>query len=342
MLVKMNKEKTKKKVLLIYHKDDNDGVFSAALIAWHIAHNVPGIKFEDIYRYPADYVMLDNDWKSGEVDTWKDKYEHIIMTDLSFDDWKAMKFLYSEFGSNFTWIDHHAPIIRESYKRKFDTINGLCDTHKSAILLAYQYLIDPLNEKFDKRVYPQVLGALSAYDCWNWNGLGYDEEECKTINTAVTVLIGLDFIKALGLISLIMSEEGKATDEDKTWYDKYLRKGYEYCKYQKYEWNNLMKQADKKWTVNGRSAAAIFVQGPSTSLMFDSIKDEVDCGIVFKIDSVNDKVVMSLYNTKDEYAKEFNCGEYLKRAYKGGGHSSAAGAVLTMRKFNKIMKTKSL
>ena len=342
------KEETKKKVLLIYHKDDNDGVFSAALITWYLVHNVKDIKFEDIYRYPADYVILSEAWKYDEVKKWHDEYENVIMTDVSFNDWKAMKYLSDEFGNNFTWIDHHAPIIKESIQKKFDKVNGNRDTHKSAILLAYEHYIDPLNVKFNQGTHPQVLGALSAYDCWNWDGLGYDGEECKTINVAVNVLVKLDFIKALGLIEECVNLDGTGSDKDRNWYSELLIKGHEYRAYQKYEWDNLMKIADKEWKVVDnkneieRTAAAIFYNGPTNSMMFDSIKDEVQCGIVFKVDTVTNIVTISLYNTKDEYSNEFDCGKFCKDMYYGGGHKGAAGFNISLQKLNKIIKSKTI
>lgn len=339
----------KKKVLLVYHKEDNDGVFSAALVLWHLFHTKQlNIRYEDVDLLGTEYVELENKWKSGEVVKWKDKYDNVIMTDVSFNTWKAMKQLYLDFGSNFIWIDHHRPKIKDSFKHRYDVTSGLRDTHKSAILLAYQYFIDPLNEKFDKGTNPQVLGALSAYDCWNWDGLGYDGEECKTINVAVNVLIKLDIVKALGIINNIMNDYGDRTDQDRNYYDEYLRRGYEYRKYQKYEWENLMKIADKNWKVidkkNGitRTAAAVFYQGPTNSMMFDSIKDEVECGIVIKPDTVTGRVVVSLYNTKDGYSEEFDCGDFANRIYRGGGHQGASGFNISLTKLNKLIKTKTL
>lgn len=338
----------KKKFLIVYHKDDNDGVFSAALIIWNLFHNMSGVEWKDIELLPADYVILSNKWKSDDVKTWKEKYDHVIISDLSFNDWKAMKFLYDEFGNNFTWIDHHAPIIKESIKHHFDKANGIRGTHKSAILLAYEYLIDPLNVKFGRGMEPKVLGALSAYDCWNWDKLGYDGEECKTINVAANVLVKLDIIKALGLIDECMNSDGSGSDKDRNWYSDLIIKGHEYRAYQKYEWQNLMKIADKTWKVvdkeNGteRTAAAIFYNGPTNSMMFESIKDEVQCGIVFKVDTTADICTVSLYNTKDEYSKGFDCGKFARETYQGGGHLGASGFNISLTKLNKLLKYKAL
>lgn len=333
-----------KKSLLVYHKEDNDGVFSAALILNHLFNLADNIKFEwsDLDLLAVDYNELMEKWKSGEVKEWPNKYEMVFMTDISFSDWKAMEWLYTQMEHNFTWIDHHAPIIKESYKHRFGNAEGERATNKSAILLAYQFYYDVFNDNFNNKEYPKTLGALSAYDCWNWDGLGYDGEECKTINVATNVLIDLDIIKALGLVTEVMNSDGTKKEADDEWYGILLNKGHAYRKYQKYEWANLMKNADKTWTVNGRSAAIIFVQGPTNSMMFDTIKEEVELGIAIKINSGNGTAIISMYNTKKEYDEEFDCGAYCKKMLKGGGHKGAAGGTIKLSKLMKMMKTKTI
>lgn len=337
--------KKEKKSLIVYHKDDNDGVFSTALIQYHLLNLVESLRFDtdDIELLPADYGILSEKWKSKEVKTWPEKYEHVFLTDLSFNDWKAMKFLADKMKYNFIWFDHHAPAIAESVRRGYDNVEGFRETYKSAILLVYEHYFDPLDIKFNDGRCPRVLGALSAYDCWNWNGLGYNDEECKCINVAVNVMVDLDIVKALGLISITMSSDGERIEsEDDSMYNMYVEQGYRYRKYQKYEWKQLMRQADLGWKVGDRSAAAVFIQGPSNSMMFDTIKDGVECGIVFKIDSSSNVCVVSLYNVKEEYDEEFDCGRFMKENYHGGGHRGSAGATIKLSKLNKLLKTKTL
>lgn len=342
-----------KKSLLIYHKEDNDGVFSAAIITYYLLNIADkNIRFtmDDIELLPADYNLLLKKWKSGEVKEWPEKYDNVFMTDISFNDWRAMKFLKDKFSHNFTWIDHHKPAISESNKRHYGDLNGIRDTYKSAILLAYAHYFDPLDINFNNQDYPKTLGALSAYDCWNWDGLGYDGDTCKSINLATNVLVKLDFVKALGLVSEVLDTDGTRKQEaDENWFNILTSKGHEYRKHQQYEWDNLMKMyADKEWKVYDksndtvRSAAAVFCQGPSSSLMFDSIKEEVQCGIVFKIDKKCESVTVSLYNTKYEYGEEFDCGAWCKRWYSGGGHQGAAGFTIPFVKFCKLVSNKTI
>lgn len=332
-----------KKSLLVYHKEDNDGVFSAAMIMLHLFNLDKNLQFDadDIELLGTDYNELMEKWKSGEVKEWPEKYEMVFMTDISFSDWKAMEWLYIHMEYNFTWIDHHAPIIKESRKHRFGNTEGNRATNKSAILLVYEHYYDVFNEKFNAGKCPRVLGALSAYDCWNWDGLGYDGEECKTINVAVNVMVELNIIKALGLVVEVMNNDGTKKDADDEWYVKFLEKGHAYRKCQKYEWANLMKMADKTWKVNGRSAAVIFVQGPTNSMMFDTIKEEVEVGVAIKINTMDSVATVSMYNTKKEYDEEFDCGAYAK-SYSGGGHSGASGFTIKLSKLNKMMKTKTI
>ena len=83
----------------------------------------------------------------------------------------------------------------------------------------------------------------------------------------------------------------------------------------------------------------MFTQGPSNSVMFSSVKDKVDNGIVFKRDKSGSWVI-SLYNTTD--GDEFHCGDYMKKRYNGGGHSGAAGGTVSERDFIKILKDKRI
>ena len=84
------------------------------------------------------------------------------------------------------------------------------------------------------------------------------------------------------------------------------------------------------------------MQGPTNSMMFDTIKDEVQVGAAIKINTVNDTATISIYNTKKEYDEEFDCGAYCKQMLKGGGHKGAAGGTVKLNKLMKMMKTKTI
>ena len=79
------------KYLIIYHKEDNDGVFSAAIAIAYIKQQYG----EDavIDTIPADYVHLASMTKE-DIDNWAKTYDNVIMTDISFNDVKMMKYIY--------------------------------------------------------------------------------------------------------------------------------------------------------------------------------------------------------------------------------------------------------
>ncbi len=329
------------KVLLIYHKEDNDGVFSAALIhkylvdKFHMLNITPmGVTYADLSE-----IFKKKDW----IDSFKEIYTCVVMTDISFNETSAMKKLRDTYGQKFVWIDHHAPIISASVKEGFNDIPGIRETCTSAIGLAYQFLFDPLNINFHNGNMPSLLMYLAGWDSWNPNYYDLDREECMKVNLAVNMNVELDLNKALSIVNKIMYGDASQSDYDRSIVSYYLINGEMILNYQKSQWKMLVQEnAEFGWTVGGRSAVALFCQGPTTSQMFDCVKDEVKCAIVFKHDKSGDWRG-SVYNTKNEYDHEFHCGTYLKSKYKrAGGHAGAAGFTLSQSKFLKVLKEKTL
>ena len=109
------------------------------------------------------------------------------------------------FGSNFCWIDHHAPVIKESFKLKFDDVSGERNTFKSALLNAYKYYYDPFDIDYNEGKCPEILRILSAYDSWSYEREGYTLDYVMAVNKAVTYTFNEDgerkqFIENLGTI----------------------------------------------------------------------------------------------------------------------------------------------
>ena len=328
--------KKQKDYLIIYHKEDNDGLFSAAIFYDYLTR-VMEYKLEDLCFIGADYNDLVKFQKENNVKDLHNDFKHIIMTDISFNDPKYMKALWDEFGHDFSWCDHHAPIIKESYKIKFDDIPGVRDTGRSAILCAYKYLYDQFDEAYNKKQVPELLRILSGWDSWSYEKEGYEFEYVRRINKAVTYKYGLDLGKIRQLIyDLILTYQYEPTG---------IFYGYD-------KDANLISDlysvgsiiADVKDEDKGRplykKACAIFMQGPTSSTMFKCLKKtDIDQGIVFKHKSDGNWVV-SLYNINED--NWVHCGEYLKEKYGGGGHKGAAGCTISQEQFINILKDKIL
>ena len=317
----------KEQYLIIYHKEDNDGLFSMAIIYNYLIIE-KNINKDNIKLFGADYNDLDK--LSLDDDIIKSS-THIYISDVSFDTVEKMMQLKEMFGDNLVWIDHHKPMIDNSISKGFDDIKGIRDTKHSALYNAFKYLYPTHN-------IPELFKLLSAWDSWSYDAEGIDFDLCKYINIGVNNIYNLnpDFIiNYVYLLIYIYNDYINPPDIDELYEigkfeAKILDRTYE---------NNVKAYGDFSWTVNGRTACAMFIQGPSNSQMFKVCKDKVQNGIVFKR-LPDSNWALSLYNTDNQH--DFHCGEYLKKHFNGGGHEGAAGCQISEELFINILKQKKI
>ena len=346
-----------KDYLIIYHKEDNDGLFSAAIFYDYLTR-VMEYKLEDLCFIGADYNYLSQFQKENPVKELHKDFKHIIMTDISFGDAKYMKALWNEFGHDFTWCDHHSPIIKSSFELRFDDVPGVRDTGRSAILCAYKYLYDQFDDEYNNKKIPELLRILSAWDSWSYEKEGYQFEYVRRINKAVTYKYELNLGKIRQLVhDLILTYQYEPTgifygyDKDANLISDLYSVGSIIADVEDKNMEDIVKNVgDCDWKLwfkdedRGRplykKACAIFMQGPTSSTMFKCLKKtDIEQGIVFKHNK-NGNWTISLYNINDD--NWVHCGEYLKEKYGGGGHKGAAGCQVTQDQFIEILKKKSL
>lgn len=346
----------KKKYLIIYHKDDNDGVLSGAMLFNYLT-DVRHIAKDDIETYGADYNMLAEFSRTHKPSALHEEYENLILTDISFNDSEYMKKLYKEFGSNMIWCDHHAPIIKESLLKGFDGIPGERLTDRSAILCVYKFLYDPLDEDWTSVQIPEILNVLSAWDSWTYEQRGFERDFVRDVNKGLTFDRNLDFLAMCAVDPMIvfhyknvssMSEEEKGEMHNSSieMIKRFRQIGKMLNEYDDINAeNNVRDCGDLEWKVvdeetGDRRACALFIQGASNSQMFKSlIGTEIRHGIVFKHQK-NSNWTVSMYNVNDD--DDFHCGEFLKKKYGGGGHKGAAGCTLTEKQFIEILQNKCI
>lgn len=349
------------KYLIIYHKEDNDGVFSGAIIYDYLKTE---LKVDDaqIKLFGSEYNELANFAKSNNPEELHKEYNSIIMTDISFNDPLYMKKLYDEFQDNFIWCDHHAPIIKASFEHNFYSCPGIRNTQKSAILCVYEFLYDNMNEiysQIDKKQhpkFPELFRILSGWDSWSYEREGYDFEYVRNINKGITIEFNLNINKILEVVHYIISiYQDKLVKLDIMYENDLINNMYNLGKslneYDDITMENIIKNSgDKSWNIvlpnkdKGRpsylQACAIFHQGATNSTMFKSLKKtNISQGLVFK-HSPNGNWVLSMYNINDDHW--FHCGEFLKERYNGGGHKGAAGCTLSQEQFINILQRKQL
>lgn len=335
-----------KKYLIVYHGEDNDGFCSSAIMKYYLVHELEA-EDKNIYLFGTNYATLSKVYEqsfdfvadNGEYWNMLEDFNHIIMTDVSFNDFNIMKQVYEKYGNNFTWIDHHAPIINESIKQKYDTvINGVRDIHRSALLNAYKYCYDPLDIKYLNGEAPYLLRVLSAWDSYSFDTENIDFEYARRVNIGFTSWYGLSFDTWYNNIGNFINGTYEFNKE-------YADEGYRTGKKEADEYDEKNEKIIKNFgmpgfTVSGRPAMLVFMSEGTSSLIFKSVMNKYKNGICAKT-SPTGNILISLYNT-DRNDHSFHCGTYLHDKYKGGGHEGAAGCTITIEQFNKILKNKSL
>lgn len=315
------------KTLVVYHKEDNDGIFSGAIIV-HYLVNVKKYDRSCIDQFPADYVDIAEFAKQHTPEELRTKYDSIYISDMSFPAEYIMS-LYDIFGTSLFWFDHHKPIIDKvnSYPHGKD-ICGMRTTEQSALASAFKYLYSnvPMHE---------LLCILSAWDSFTYEKAGFTQDYVYTVNKGINAKYNLDFDKIYQVIDDIVNMRKYDISDA-------YNIGKSIVDYENQVNANLIKDYKTEFIVDDtRIGCALFIQGPSSSRMFSSLKNDPTYanGIIFKR-KPDGNWVISLYNINEE--DTFHCGQYLAKKYNGGGHSGAAGCTIDQDTFINILRNKKL
>lgn len=326
------------KTLILYHKEDNDGIVSGALI-YNYLTNTLQIEKEDIVCVGLDY----NDIKSynrKSIKQLREVYEHIFITDLSFPI-PLMEYIYKLWENHFVWFDHHRPVIEASMHSNVCNCFGAREFNRSAILCVWKWFYDPFDSDFldNKSNIPELLRVLSGWDSFTYADEGFSKEYVRQVNYGITHLYQLRLHEFVHFL-----EYADGND----WFQ-LLKKaqtvGTILCHDEDYRMKlNVERNGDFDFSLDiddneDHSCCALFMLGQTNSVMFDSVKDKVRHGVVFKRNT-NNVWTVSLYNTNEN--DEFHIGKYCREKYNGGGHSGAGGFQIKESKMIKILKGKKI
>jgi oligoribonuclease NrnB/cAMP/cGMP phosphodiesterase (DHH superfamily) len=219
---------------------------------------------------------------------------------------------------------------------EYDDVNVLRDTKHSAIVNMWRYLYDPLKtEKI-----PLLFQYLSGWDSFSWEQYFLEFNEVRYVNKAYTKESELSVDWYYDRMKWYITDTHGTVNLSEI--NSMYEIGKKICDEEDRQYEEMIKVVgDKEWVVDGnRKTVMVVLYGPSSSLMFQSLKDtEYKNGLIFKR-FANGKWGISLYNINVE--DTFDCGAYLKEHYNGGGHKGAAGAGITEETFIRLLKTKSL
>ena len=334
-----------KNVLVIYHREDNDGVCSAAIVSQFL--KVYGNPEVNVKFFGCHYGELSTLWKeyqdavtTGDKETiaktkmakWVSKFDQIYMVDISFNEADAMEYLYnSRPDGDFIWCDHHHPIIEFSLTNKdkyqFGITPGVRRTDQSALANTWEYMAAVTNVDIQPS---HALVMLSDYDSWSWTRkeeyAGDNKDRLFALNTGFTRRSNLKVKWFENYIFNVLQNNVsgmRVSEEDCLQYGSII---LEYDRER--NTRDINSHGDTSWTIGGEKACAIFTIDRLNSQSFTRVfaGTDIEHGLVFKREH-DGSWTLSAYNVSEESG--FDCGAYLKANYGGGGHRGAAGCTLT-------------
>lgn len=271
---------------IVYHKDDFDGVCSAAIV-WNYYKKfwgdgdieLVGITYTDEFN-PDDY-----------------KGYSVVMVDFAPQPFIKMVKL-KEVCDALIWIDHHSHAIND-YMDSGVMISGIRDINFAACQLSWKY--------FFSDVIPNGIDLLGYYDIWE-----HDKMEniipfqygMKCIDGAydpknsIWEKITRHHMMGYGLGDII--DNGKVVE-------RFLKN------------ENIKLITDGAFSMDIDGYSAICVNSPGGSKVFDDHPDRDTCDIMVTYQAYNNKdMVLSLYSDKVDVGA-------IAKKYGGGGHKCAAG-----------------
>lgn len=302
------------KVAIIYHKQDLDGVASAAITKLHYTEKYDEGDIQ-IEMFPYNY---------GEPIPEIGDNEGVVLVDISFGD-KTKEVLdrWISDGKDAIWIDHHKTAIFDSEGNEYK-YDGFRKVGTAACELAYEYFFGPEMGQC------RIIELLGTYDVWNKER--FDWEDVMNFQYGARARYGLDVSKVyVDLYTCIkyphMSNITVTTMVDN---GKAIR--------------GFLKEKNKgeagmySFEARIKGLKAICMNTTElNSTTFDSIWDEDKYDVIMPFIWTGNLAKFSLYTTKDEV----DCGAMAK-SLSGGGHAKAAGFQMTEDAFIDFLKTKRI
>lgn len=302
-----------KKVAIVFHRIDFDGLFSYAIA--RAAAESSNSETVEVTPVPFNYNDPIDDLPDWSV------FDCIIIADIMLPV-DIMKTLHNEFFDKVIWIDHHITAINLSKEHGYDDFNGIRDTAHAACVLSYMYFHPSV--PYDK--IPQAIRLAGAHDIW-------DKETYDWINIVQPMQYGLNLYTK--------------TDYNVFWdlYDDILE-NYSSCVDDGKNLKDYMDGLKKTWCdrfsfdveVDGHLKGIAMLCPMFSSEVFDSVSGSYDVCVVVEKNRKNEGFYNVSMYSGGRGLGDFSCGEYMKCHYNGGGHKGAAGGILDIDQFIRLVR----
>lgn len=286
-----------KKIGIVYHRIDCDGLCSYAVIRTYLEPIFPG---REIVAIPYNH---------GDPVPCLDEYSNVYMADVSFPPEEMKKFVISNNPATvLVWIDHHRTAIDDSVKYGYDSIYGRRREGVGACELCWEYL-------YNGEDAPKFVKYVSAYDVFDKERFDW-EKEVLPFQYGLRTFVGLDreaFLKAY--------REGP--------FKELLRNGASVLRYVRQNGARASKSYGFEATLAGTVRCLCLLTAEFGTIPVEETAREMGCDVVInanRLDSKRWKISCFAVNGD----APIDLGRYLKDTYGGGGHQNAAGAIIPL------------
>ena len=299
-----------KKVLVVYHRADFDGIFSCCVVGKWLTEN------------HLEYEVLGYDYSDKEVPdvrNWPEKYRMLVMVDVSFPP-AVMSRLKSEM-EQFRYEDHHEVSIRLSQGYGYSDLLGRRDISVAAVENTWLDL-------FPGQPMPDIIKFVGASDTWNMDRYNW-ETETVPVDLSLEATYGISYQNIFSAFETLLGYSHEEIRKQfmipgrliKTYNDK---KNASFCK--RYSFEVLV---DNKY-----KAIAILSPEFSSSILGSRYADYDLFIIANRVSSEFYKV--SLYRKDEPGSCDISCGEYCYK-FGGGGHKNAASCIVGLDVFTNLI-----
>lgn len=297
----------KNKVLVIYHKCDFDGLFSAAIVRKYCLE-VERVSVE-LYGWNYEDPLPEKSFIST--------FSKIVAVDISFPP-EVMIELKSM--GNVIWIDHHDSAISSSIKFGYDDLPGIRKNGTAACELTWSFFYPGI-------ICPKIIQYVGAYDVWNKERFPW-EEETLPIQYELRVKFELKIKRLCNNFNTLIT--------DKKAINYLIHAGKNLLEAKKIEWKAAVRNYGFPVVVAGQYKGIALITPNSGSAQFESVLSDYDIYIVVQR-KTKDTYNLSMYKEPDRLPN-FNCAKYVAETFgNGGGHVGACGTVLNLEQFIKLI-----
>lgn len=293
-----------RRLLIIYHRIDYDGLCSMAITKTALIQKDPGCVVE-LFGFNYNDTI-------PNIDEFLQLYSEIYLVDISFPPAEMKKLAES---GKATWIDHHITQIQESQECGYSEMPGKRVNGTAACELCWNYF-------YPDQDVPLSVQYMSYYDTWRHDVYSWDK-------TILPFQYGLRTEYSLNVQKFYDNFEKILRYPEEIFKD-----GEAVLRYLENSWKGAIKGYSFDVLVGGQYKGICLLTNTFGSSQFESIKNLYDCYVCVNRKS-SDLYNFSIYVNDN---CDFNAGEFMKAKYGGGGHSKAAGGKLNLEQFIRLVK----